>query len=307
LEHIVPDDIVSKMIFFALLLGVTLGAYGAVERGQIREHVPASRCATTLGALERRVLMLALAAIMWMFVGSATVSLLRNPAATAGSGITYAEYVHRGFAELSFAATLVIGATLLSRRSWIASDAWTRRLAVAAISGECGMITIAFMRVVGYEQAYGFTVLRLYAQAYMIVLACVSVLLLIEIAAQAPSHRLAFHTANAALLVLAGCVFWNTDAWIVRHNVDRYAATGKIDLQYLEHDLSADATPELIASLPRLQLAEQASVTGWMCNVNHAKRIRDSRWFAWNLRAAEALAARREWYRAARSNCEAPS
>ena len=307
LEHVVPDDFVSRSFFFTILLTITLGAYGGVQRGRLVVHEPARPRDGSLGALEVRALTTSLASIMWLFVASATASLLRNPAAVAGSGVTYAEYVHRGFAELSVAATLVIGATLATRRSWIASDAWARRTAFAAIAGECGMIAIAFMRVVRYEQAYGFTVLRLYAQSYMLVLAAISVLLLVEIARRAQSMRFAYHSASAALIVLAGCVFWNTDAWIVRHNVERYAATGKIDLDYLMHDLSSDATPELIASLPRLKPAEQATMSAWLCDASYRKRPNDARWFAWNARASAAQSARLDWYRTTRSNCVPPS
>ena len=194
---------------------------------------------------------------MWLFVYSATVSLLKNPAAVAGSGITYAEYVHRGFAELSIAATIVIGAILVTRRSWITTDVWARRTAAAALAGECGMIAIAFMRVVRYEQAYGYTTQRLYAQAYMIVLACMSGLLLLEIVRRAQSTRFAYHGATAALTILVACVYFNTDAWIVRENVSRYAATGVLDTNYLVYQLSDDATPALVASLPRLHEPER--------------------------------------------------
>ena len=304
LEHIVPDDFVPRTFFFGVLLVITLGAYGGVQHGQLIAHEPARPRGGSLGALERRSLTTSLAAVMWLFVASATASLLKNPAAVAGSGVTYAEYVHRGFAELSVAATLVIGATLATRRSWITSDVWARGTAFAAIVGVCGMIAIAFMRVVRYEQAYGFTVLRLHAQAYMLVLACISALLLIEIVRRSPSARFAFHASSAALLVLAACVVWNTDAWIVRHNVDRYAESGKIDLEYLTHELSTDATPELIASLPRLKPAEQATVSTWLCKATYKKR---ERWFEWNARASAARAARQEWYRRTQPNCVVPS
>ena len=307
LEHIVPEDFVPRSFFFVILLTIALGAYGGVQHGQLVAHEPARARGGSLGALERRSLTTSLAAIMWLFVASAAASLLRNPAAVAGSGVTYAEYVHRGFAELSVAATIVIGATLATRRSWLASDAWARRTAFAAIAGECCMIAIAFMRIVRYEQAYGFTVLRLYAQAYTIVLAAASVLLLAEIVRRAQSTRFAYHSVSAALIVLAGCVFWNTDAWIVRHNVERYAESGKIDLAYLMHDLSSDATPELIASLPRLRPPEQSTLNAWLCESSYRKRDRDPRWFEWNARAASAQAARREWSRQHQSMCVPPS
>jgi len=307
LEHIIPDDFIAQTLFFALVLGATLGAFGYVLRHELRERMSPSEGGFAVGTLESRVLLAALALVEWLFVASASVSLLKNPAAIAGSGITYAEYVHRGVAELSISATLIIGAVLATRRSWVASDALARRISFGAIAGEGAMIGIAFMRVVRYEQAYGFTESRLYAQAYMVVLACMSALVLIEISRRAQSSRFAYHGATAALLVFALCVYGNTDAWIVRHNVDRYARTGKIDSYYLTELLSSDATPELIASLPRLKPAEHANMTKWLCGGNHGARRHDGRWFAWNLRAAQAERARLGWFRGSQPNCAPPS
>jgi Domain of unknown function (DUF4173) len=307
LEHIVPNIFTPKAIFFTAVLVATLGAFGAVLHGDVGAPVHTPVRGGIVGAQESRVVLSAIAAIMWTFVASAGAGLLHNPAAIAGSGITYAEYVHRGFAELSVSATLVIGVVLATRGSWVASDAWARRIATAAIAGECGMIAIAFMRVVRYEQAYGFTDSRIYAQAYMIVLACMSALAIAEIVRTKPSKRFAFHSANAALVVFATCIFGNTDAWVVRLNVDRYARTGKLDVAYLTRQLSQDAAPELIASLPRLGVTEHAAVTSWLCGENSVTNTRDKHWFSWNYRAARDLSARREWYRASQSNCTPPS
>ena len=41
----------------------------------------------------------------------------------------------------------------------------------------------------------------------------------------------------------------NPDAWIARHNVERYQATGKVDWDYLQ-GLSDDATPTLAKLSP---------------------------------------------------------
>ena len=294
LEHIVPDDFIARTFFFAVLLGVTLGACSTAQRGRLAAHEPTRAIGIILGAPERRVLLSALATVMWLFVYSATVSLLKNPAAVAGSGITYAEYVHRGFAQLSVAATVVIGAILVTRRSWITADVWARPVAAAAIVGECGMIAMAFMRVVRYEQAYGYTTLRLYAQAYMIVLACMSGLLLLEIARRTQSARFAYHSATAALTILAACVFFNTDAWIVRENVERYAATGSLDTRYLVFDLSADATPALVESVRRLHEPERSDVIRMLRDRKETHgRDRSHGWYSWNYRARQSARAAR--------------
>jgi hypothetical protein len=307
LERIISNDFIAKSVFFTVVLGVTLGAFGHVLRNKMRQYVSPHAGDFAAGTMESRVLLAALALVEWVFVASAGVSLMKNPAAIAGSGITYAEYVHRGFAELSISATLIIGAVLATRRSWVASDALARRIAFGAIAGEGAMIGIAFMRVVRYEQAYGFTESRLYAQAYMVLLACMSALVMIEVARRAPSSRFAYHSTSAALLIFALCVYGNTDAWIVRHNVDRYARTGKLDTYYLSAVLSSDATPELIASLPRLKHAEHAEVTKRLCESNDGARRHDERWFEWNLRAAQAKRARLDWFRESQPNCSPPS
>jgi two-component system sensor histidine kinase BaeS len=295
LAHIVPEDFIPRAIFFTVLFGVTLGGYGAAQRGRLAIHEAPKAQGLMLGAAERRVLLTSLASIMWLFVVSATRSLLQNPAAVAGSGITYADYVHRGFAELTVAATLVIGITMVTRRSWIGSDGWARAAALAALTGEGGMIVIAFMRVIRYEQAYGYTDARLHAQAYMIVLACMSALLLREIARRSQSTRFAYHSATAALVVLVGCVLFNTDAWIVRENVNRYVTSGQLDLKYLETQLSDDAIPALVESAPRLHEPERGELMRFLRSTGAERSARhELEWYAWNYRAhksAEALRA----------------
>lgn len=296
LEHAVPEDFIGRSFFFSLLLGVTLGAYASAQRGQLPAHGAVRPKGLELGSPERRVLLSALASIMWLFVASATISLLKNPAAIAGSGITYAEYVHRGFAELTVAATLVIGAVLVTRKSWIATDAWARPIAAMALVGESGMIVIAFMRIVRYEQAYGFTTQRLYAQAYMIALACMSGLLLQEIARRRQSGRFAYHSVTASLVILASCVYFNIDAWIVRQNVDRYVRTGALDVRYLTDELSEDATPALAESVSRLREPERGMVVESLRKRGAPSRhARHDSWYSWNYRASRSVQVGREF------------
>ena len=85
--------------------------------------------------------------------------------------------------------------------------------------------------------------------------------------------------SGAALLL--GLAVVNPDAWIARHNVDRYEATGKVDWSYLR-GLSLDAAPTLVALPP-----EQAA-----CALGDISPEKDT-WAGWNLaraRARDALA-----------------
>jgi two-component system, OmpR family, sensor histidine kinase BaeS len=76
-------------------------------------------------------------------------------------------------------------------------------------------------------------------------------------------------SAAGMLIILAAI---NPDAWIARHNLDRYEDTGKIDWAYVG-DLSSDAVPT-IATYP-------ADVRA--CALPRLERTSDDDWLEWNL------------------------
>ena len=284
LEALVPIDDPARIVFFLFLLALSAGVLGSISRGKVEVFETPAFGGLSIGRLENRVLTAAMAAVMWLFVVSATISLLKNPAAQAGSGITYAEYAHRGFAELNVAATLVIGAILATRRSWPRDDAVQWRTSAAAIGGVGAMLIIAFMRVVRYEQAYGFTYQRMQAQGYMLVLGCALLLLGTEVVRRAPSGRFAYHIVTATLVIAMASVYYNTDAWIVRRNVELYRASGKLDIDYLTTHLSGDAAPALVSSTALLRNPERAKVDSVMRARASESAEPDHRWYTWNLR-----------------------
>jgi hypothetical protein len=128
----------------------------------------------------------------------------------------------------------------------------------------------------------------------MLVLGCMSVLLLVEIARRAQSIRFAYHSATAGLVVLFSFVLVNTDAWIVRENVDRYAASGKLDAWYLASELSDDATPALVESVPRLHEPERSIIVACLRKKDEKRRHPDgAEWYSWNYRASRSAEAAR--------------
>jgi len=80
---------------------------------------------------------------------------------------------------------------------------------------------------------------------------------------------------RAALLsgasLLLGLAAINPDAWIAQHNVDRYAATGKVDWYFLQ-GLSDDAVP-VLATLPDNVVD---------CALTEREPSKDD-WLEWNL------------------------
>lgn len=190
------------------------------------------------------------------------------------TGLTYAEYVHQGFGQLTVATAL----TLLV--VWAAARKAPRTTAmdVAWLRGSLGLLCVLTLVVVAsalyrmhvYQEAYGFTRLRLLVDVFegwlgLLVLGVVAAGLALR-AAWLPRAAL---LSGAGLLLLLAAV--NPDAWIAQRNLDRYDATGMVDWHYLQ-GLSADAVPAL-ATLPN-EVVECALI---------GHRPGNDDWLEWNL------------------------
>ncbi|GAA1559013.1 hypothetical protein GCM10009789_10540 [Kribbella sancticallisti] len=190
------------------------------------------------------------------------------------TGLTYAEYVHQGFGQLTVATAL----TLLV--VWVAARKAPRTTAadVAWLRGSLGLLCVLTLVVVAsalyrmhvYQEAYGFTQLRLLVDVFEGWLG----LLVVGVMVAGVTLRASW-LPRAALLSGAGLLLAiaaiNPDAWIAQHNVDRYAETGKVDWRFLQ-DLSDDAVP-VLATLP-------ADVVG--CALK-GHDLADDDWLEWNV------------------------
>lgn len=195
------------------------------------------------------------------------------------AGVTYAESVHKGFSQLTVAtllALLVVGLT------WWAAPRETRsdRLALSVSLGLlCALALVvvasALYRMHVYQQAYGFTVLRLVVDAFELWMGALLVLAALAVAFRAVALLPRAALCSAALVLFSLGVM-NPEAWVAEHNVARYEQSGKIDLDYLA-TLGPDARPA-IAQLPP-DLARCA-----------ARQLRDpsGSWLDWNLGRARA-------------------
>jgi hypothetical protein len=287
-------DIVPRLAFFLTVLVGALGGGGMILR---REPVPGpdtSVPASTfrIGDVERLIVLGSVVALFASFLLLQVSYLFGNAPARVGSGITFAEYARRGFSELTTVATLCT-LLLVFLDGWASrgrADRWARLASVAVTAELLLLLCSALRRLWLYEEAYGFTRLRLYAHAYMVVMAALIVLLGWELSRGLRSGRMARRAASIGALALLALIYWNHEAWIVRANVARYARTGQLDALYLQH-LSANAVPAIVESLPELPrpiaARLRASLRGRFSSA--AK----GRWFEWNLRRREAAEALR--------------
>jgi len=280
-----------RMLFFAFLLTLTLGA-NSIARLQLAPKLPQYPdigVTPRVGLTEQRMVLWSAAAVLWLFVLLQASYLIHPPPAAVGTGVTFADFARRGFGELSFAATLV-GAIILVLEYTRPADATERdqvllrRLELALVIALEIVLISAFRRVILYEQAYGYTTARVFAQAYMIVMALSLAALALEITRGRVSVSFGRRVAEIALGAFTVLILWNFEAWIANRNIDRAVTTGKFDARYTRQ-LSRDAVPTLVARLTEIPVAQRDSI---MIRLGCTKLAGDRSWFEWNRSVAAA-------------------
>jgi hypothetical protein len=283
-------------ILFTLVLGtVSLGFYGIALRDHPAAAVsqPAAPPRATRTAIERSIVFGSVAALFAIYLALQASYLFGNPGGRSGTGITYAEAVHRGFAEITLVATLAgLLIVVLDRNAVRASrEALVRGLGYILI-GECLLLLVsAHQRLDAYETAYGYTVLRVFVHVYMAGIAASLLLLARELSGRIDVPRLARRVAVTATVTLGVLSCWNYAAWIVRHNFDRSASNGQIDLDYFATGAGPDAIPEVVALLQRLPASDRARVLRDLQVAYGSALAPDApapAWFEWSLRRAAA-------------------
>ena len=163
------------------------------------------------------------------------------------TGLTYADYVHQGFAQLTIATVLTLLVVWAASRKAgiVAADRWWLRGSLGALCVlTLVVVASALHRMDLYQDAYGFTRLRLLVDLFEGWLGLVVVAVMVAGIGLRGwwLPRMALLSGSALLL---GLGIANPDAWIAEHNVERYQATGKVDYSYLR-SLSLDAAPALV-------------------------------------------------------------
>lgn len=280
------DDLPWRLVVGSLVVSL---AGGLAQAAAIADE-PARRPLLRLGRLEWLTALGALNALFALFVAVQLAVLFGGDAyVRETAGLTYAQYARSGFAQLAVAAVLtlgVVGGALRWARTGRPRDAAILRALLGALCLLTLVVLASALHRLGlYEEAYGFTRLRLAVHALLLFGGALFVLVL---AALASGRRDWLARATVVLAALAALAFWvgDPDRRIAAHNVERYEDTGRIDTYYLSK-LSADAVPALLglpAPLREQALGRQrARLTGEGDGLAGANRAR--------ARARDALAA----------------
>lgn len=284
-DVLVPDLTVDSLVLRAFVWlavgGLTLaGAYVALNPPRVERLAPPAR--TPVSRRFEWLVPVSLVVVVFAVFVAAQLSVMfgGDDYVRRTTGLTYADYVHQGFGQLTVATVLTLGVVGLAVRKAPRTQA-RDRLLLRAVLGALSLLTLvvvasALHRMGVYADAYGLTRLRLLVSFFEGWLGLV-VLLVMAAGLRLRGWwvpRAVLLTGATALLALAAL---NPDAYIAEQNLARFEQTGKVDWSYLS-GLSADAVPALADRSPGRACIETV-IAG------------EDDWLEWNLGRARAVAA----------------
>jgi signal transduction histidine kinase len=281
-DAVLPDltiDTLVLRVFVTLAVGGTVLAAAYLALNPPRVGTPSSGRPVTHRYEWLAPVGVVVSVFAALLVAQATVAFGGHGYLRRTTGLTYAEYVHQGFGQLTVATALTLlviwAAGRKAPRATSADRLWLRAALGVLCLETLVVVASALYRMHVYQEAYGFTRLRLLVDVFEGWLG----LLVLAVMAAGVTLRAAWLPRFALIsgaVGLLGLAMLNPDAWIADHNLDRYEQTGKVDWDYLQ-GLSDDATPVLA----------ERDVLSEIC-----LRPSDDDWLEWNLgraRAADAL------------------
>lgn len=231
--------VLSTVLATALVVAASRGRDGPADPPGRR--LGRTEWLTALGALD--VLFLAFVAVQITVLFGGHTHVLET------AGLTYAEYARSGFLQLLVVAGLTLAVIAGSVR-WAERSSRRDRLMLQALLGVLCLLALvvlasALRRLGLYEDAFGLTRARLAAHA---VLFWLGALFVVVMAAGVRWDGRWLPRASTVLTAvgLLALALVRPDALVAEHNVQRFEATGRIDVAYLD-GLSADAVPALTA------------------------------------------------------------
>jgi hypothetical protein len=250
----VSDETIVRIIEITAITSLLIGAYSYfLNAARVESAETSAPKRAWFGQVEASILLGSVSALFLVFIILQITYLFGGQNNISAQGFTYAEYARRGFFELIAVAVISFLIVWLTERFIATAEGGHARLfkilSGVLIAEVMVIIASAFTRLWLYEEAYGFTELRLYSHIFVVLLACLFVLLLYKIIRNGSESAFLFRSFIVGLSFLAVINIMNPDALIAGLNVNRYHNSGKIDVGYL-NTLSDDATPTLVGALP---------------------------------------------------------
>ncbi|HEX7259688.1 MAG TPA: DUF4173 domain-containing protein [Candidatus Saccharimonadia bacterium] len=286
-------ELTARLVLIVLATLGFIGGYSYLfSATKSDETPPETSLKPLIGKVESTILFVSVNTLFFAFILVQLAYLFGGEANISAQGFTYAEYARKGFFELIAVAVVAFG-LLWSAEKYIEKterghSTWFKFLSSALVLQVILIMGSAFRRLYLYEQAYGFTTLRLYSHAFTVLLAVIFLILAYKIIRSASDQAFAFSALLAVIVFLAALNAINQDAFIARQNLDRYHDTGKIDAVYLSQ-LSDDAVPVLVGGYSLLR-PDDTKILGAELNRRRLDARSDAArgWQAWNQSRAAA-------------------
>lgn len=244
----------------------------------------------SLGVLEVSIFLGAINLLFVLFLLLQIVYLFGGVENVTSQGFTYAEYARKGFFELIIVALVSFIVLWIAEHSVTKKEGMHHSVVFKFFSGSLVLQVLvimasASMRLSLYEDAYGFTTLRLYSHAFIILLSCIFLILLYKIFIDTRENTFVFR------LFLADCAFLlvmnllNPDAFIARMNIKQFENDpAKLDIEYVR-TLSDDALPVTLDLLVSNNEVVSYEITPWQST--NLSRVRAKEMITAKLKSAQ--------------------
>jgi predicted anti-sigma-YlaC factor YlaD len=240
--------------------------------------------------IETSIILGSICLVSLAFVYLQFTYLFNGNASISAQGFTYAQYAHRGFFELLAASLFSFVILCFTSNQTVTTSRLhsgiLKSLSVMLIGLVAVIMVSAYKRLDIYEMAYGFTILRVYTQLFIILLGFVFLALLAKIAANRNMPWLSVRIIAIAVLFIVWINAYNPDQVIAKRNLEQYKTAHKHDVLVYNTSLSADAIDEIIVSNNLLSKETNAKdhFTDSLQNLKKRKRSnKDESWMSYNL------------------------
>ena len=196
------------------------------------------------------------------------------------TGFTYAEYARRGFFELCNVS--IINSVIIAVITMVTKQSPSKKINVLKIY----IVTIAVLtlmliatalsKMVMYINAYGLTLLRIYTSWFMILLACIFVVVIIKQFVNPKNMNFFMIVFVIFVILFAALIFCDVDAIIAQYNIENYLNGNLESLDYdmLIYELSDSAVEYIVPVMYESQyesilFVRYKSITDWK-NFNFA-------------------------------------
>jgi len=262
----INPEIFFRFILILIVTFIFIGAFSYIfQESKQHETIKQENKKYIIGDIESSIILGSINVLFLLFILVQLTYLFGGENNISAQGFTYAEYARRGFFELIIVAVISLLLLLVIEKyvvKWKEKHIpWFKILSTAMILQVVIIMVSAFMRLLLYEEAYGFTTLRLYSHSFLILLAVIFCLLIYKIYRNKTESVFVFQIFVSAFIFLAGMNFLNPDRFIAQQNIKRFSNTENLDVYYLAN-LSDDAIPEIVKALDTLQDEESKNRLG---------------------------------------------